>query len=52
MQVYPTPTKKANRMLLMFERKKNICEEEKLIIRDGGYTREYLGMVREYLMMG
>ena len=49
MQVYPTPTKKANRMLLMFERKKNICEEEKLIIRDGGYTEEYLEMVREYL---
>ena len=51
MHVYPTPTKKANRMLLMFEREKNDCVEEKLIIRDGGYTEKYLDMVEEYLMI-
>jgi len=50
-QVYPTPTKKANRILLLFEREKKVCEEEKLVIRNGGYTEEYLEMVGEYLMI-
>jgi tRNA1Val (adenine37-N6)-methyltransferase len=47
--VYPTPTKKANRMLMMFERKDAICEEDKLVIRDNGYTNEYYMLVKEYL---
>jgi len=47
--VYPTPTKKANRMLILFKREPAVCEEDKLIIRDNGYTNEYLQLVKEYL---
>jgi tRNA1Val (adenine37-N6)-methyltransferase len=47
-RVYPTPTKKANRVIMMFERKLLVCEEDKLIIRDNGYTNEYSELVKEY----
>jgi len=47
--VYPTPSKKPNRMLMMFERKKTVCEEDTLTIRDCGYTKEYYKLVNEYL---
>ena len=49
--IYPTPTKKANRILMMFERKQTVCEEDRLIIRDGGYTKEYYELVKEYLII-
>jgi len=48
--LYPTPTKKANRILMMFEREQKSCEEDNLVIRDkAGYTDEYRWFVREYL---
>ena len=47
--VYPTPTKKANRMLLMFERKNKRCEEDTLTIRNNTYTQQYLQLTKEYL---
>jgi len=47
--IYPTPTKKPNRILMMFERENTVCEEDKLIIRDGDYTNEYYELVKEYL---
>jgi len=47
--IYPTPTKKANRMLMMFERKTAVCEEDTLTLRDNGYTNEYYQLVKEYL---
>jgi len=49
--IYPTPTKKANRILMMFEREQKICEEDKLTIRDNGYTEGYYLLVREYLLI-
>ena len=49
--IYPTPTKKANRMLMMFERKHTVCEEDQLVIRDNGYTDGYRQLVKEYLLM-
>ena len=47
--IFPTPTKKANRMLMLFERAAKPCEEDSLVIRDNGYTDEYKGLVGEYL---
>ena len=47
--VYPTATKKVNRMLMMFERQNRACKNDRLIIRDGDYTGEYYGLVGEYL---
>jgi len=49
--VLPTPTKKANRMLMTFERKQIACEEDKLTIRDNGYTDEYKHLVKDYLII-
>jgi tRNA1Val (adenine37-N6)-methyltransferase len=49
--VYPTPSKKTNRMLMMFERENNVCEEDNLIIRDDRYTEAYCGVVGEYLLI-
>jgi len=49
--IYPTPAKKANRMLMLFERKPAACQEEKLTIRENGYTSEYLELVKEYLIL-
>jgi tRNA1Val (adenine37-N6)-methyltransferase len=48
-QIFPTSKKKANRVLMMFERKPVVCEEDKLILRDKGYTDEYYMFVRGYL---
>lgn len=48
--LYPLPEKKANRVLMLFERECAVYEEEDLIIRDGGYTNEYYELVREYLL--
>jgi len=47
--IYPTQKKNANRILMLFERIPNNCEEKSLIIRDKGYTNEYFELVREYL---
>jgi tRNA1Val (adenine37-N6)-methyltransferase len=47
--IYPTSSKKANRILMIFERKQIPCEEDKLTIRDNGYTSEYYQLVNEYL---
>jgi len=47
--VYPTPQKKSNRVLMMFERTEKPCEYKRLLIRDKGYTVEYLQLVNEYL---
>jgi len=49
--IYPVPTKNANRLLMLFERKKNDCEEDKLTLRDKGYTNEYKQLVKEYLLI-
>jgi tRNA1Val (adenine37-N6)-methyltransferase len=49
--IYPTSTKKANRVLMTFEREPAICEESNLVIRDNGYTEEYLKLMREYLLI-
>jgi len=49
--IYPTPSKKANRILMLFEREKKDCKEDKLIIRDNGYTNEYKQLVKEYLLI-
>jgi len=35
----------------MFERKKAVCEEDNLIIRDDSYTKEYYELVKEYLII-
>jgi hypothetical protein len=35
----------------MFEREPAICEEDNLVIRDNGYTEEYLHLMREYLLI-
>jgi tRNA1Val (adenine37-N6)-methyltransferase len=47
--IFPTRTKKANRILMLFERKPLVCEENNLVIRDNGYTDEYYLLVKEYL---
>ena len=47
--LYPQPDKKANRILMMFERKETTCEKDNLIIRHEGYTYEYYMLVKEYL---
>jgi tRNA1Val (adenine37-N6)-methyltransferase len=47
--IFPTPAKKANRILLMFERKNMNCEENNLIIRDGSYTDDYYNLVKNFL---
>jgi len=47
--VYPTPQKKSNRVLMMFEKTEKPCETDRLLIRDNGYTSEYLKLVKEYL---
>jgi len=47
--IYPTSTKKENRVLMRFERKNRHCTEEKLVIRDKGYTDEYYQLVKDYL---
>ena len=47
--IYPTSQKNANRMLMMFEREYAVCEEDKLTLRDNGYTNEYYQLVNEYL---
>jgi len=47
--IYPTPYKKPNRILIMFEREEKPCEKDQLVIRDNGYTDEYLLLVKEYL---
>jgi len=49
--ICPTPTKKANRILTMFERKNTVCEKDRLVIRDDGYTTEYHKLVEEYLLI-
>jgi tRNA1Val (adenine37-N6)-methyltransferase len=49
--IFPTPTKKANRILMMFERKAAVRKEDKLTIRDNGYTEEYYQFVKEYLKL-
>ena len=48
-EVYPTPQKKSNRILMMFERTEKPCEFNRLLIRDKGYTVEYLLLIEEYL---
>ena len=50
-KVYPTPTKKANRALMMFERTEKPCEDDLILIRDKEYTSEYLQLVNEYLII-
>jgi tRNA1Val (adenine37-N6)-methyltransferase len=47
--IFPTPTKKPNRILMLFERAAKPCKEDSLVIRDNGYTGEYKGLVGEYL---
>jgi tRNA1Val (adenine37-N6)-methyltransferase len=47
--IFPTRTKNANRILMLFERKPLVCEENNLVIRDNGYTDEYHLLVKEYL---
>jgi tRNA1Val (adenine37-N6)-methyltransferase len=47
--VYPTPAKETNRIMLLLEREKSVCEEENIIIRNDGYTKEYYRMVDGYL---
>lgn len=47
--VFPTPSKKANRILMTYERKQTIYEEDKLMIRDNGYTDEYYRLMSGYL---
>jgi len=47
--IYPTRKKNANRILMLFERIPNKCEEKSLIIRDNGYTKEYFELVKEFL---
>jgi tRNA1Val (adenine37-N6)-methyltransferase len=49
--IYPTTIKKPNRLLMLFERKPAVCKETQLIIRDNGYTKEYLELVSEYLQI-
>ena len=49
--VYPTATKKANRMLMMFERENKFRKNNSLTIRNGDYTDEYLKLVEEYLII-
>jgi len=49
--VCPTPTKKANRILMMLERKNTVCKNDSLVIRDGNYTIEYQKFVEEYLII-
>ena len=49
--IYPTPTKKPNRILMMFEKEQTVYEEDNLIIRNNGYTDEYYQLVREYLII-
>jgi len=49
--LYPTPAKKTNRILMMFERKQIPCEEDNLVIRDKGYTEAYRRLVKEYLLV-
>jgi len=34
---------------MMFERKTAVCEEDRLIIRENGYTNDYYQLVKEYL---
>jgi len=50
-QIYPTRTKKCNRILLMFEREPKPCDEQRLLIRENGYTDEYKQLVGEYLLI-
>ena len=47
--VSPTPTKKPNRMLMLFERAAKPCEEDSFVIRENGYTKEYCEFVKDYL---
>ncbi|MCL2290036.1 MAG: methyltransferase [Bacteroidetes bacterium] len=47
--LYPLPDKKTNRILMMFERRKTVCEKDNLIIRNKGYTHEYYMFVKEFL---
>jgi tRNA1Val (adenine37-N6)-methyltransferase len=47
--IYPTPTKKANRILMLFERKPAICSKDTLTIRNDRYTDEYYKLVNEYI---
>jgi len=49
--LYPLPDKKTNRILMMFERKKGVCEEDNTIIRDEGYTHEYYMLVEKFLQI-
>jgi len=48
--ISPIPSKKVNRILTSFERKLHICEENKLTIRDSGYTNEYYQLVCKYVI--
>jgi tRNA1Val (adenine37-N6)-methyltransferase len=49
--VYSTSKKMANRILMMFERKYNVCEKDNLVLRDEGYTDDYLRLVNGYLTL-
>jgi tRNA1Val (adenine37-N6)-methyltransferase len=51
MYIFPTPSKKVNRIMLVFERDKMTCEEENLIIRNNDYTNEYKQFMKSYLMI-
>jgi len=48
-RIYPTPGKNANRILMIFERKYTVGKEDRLTIRNQGYTNEYYQLVRDYL---
>ncbi|MCL2246223.1 MAG: methyltransferase domain-containing protein [Lentimicrobiaceae bacterium] len=49
--IYPTPNKKPNRILMLFERTQKPCEENNLILREKGYTVEYHDLVKDYLLI-
>jgi tRNA1Val (adenine37-N6)-methyltransferase len=48
--IFPTPTKKETRVLIMFERNKLVCVEDNIVVRnDGGYTNDYYILVKDFL---
>jgi len=48
--LFPTPEKKSNRILTMYERNYAVCEKDNTIIRDGGkYTGDYYMIVKDFL---
>jgi len=47
--IFPTPDKKMNRTLTIYERDKVLCETTNTIIRNGSYTDEYYMLVKNFL---